>query len=445
MRIFISHSSRDAELARALIDLLQAALPITSDEIRCSSVDGYRLPGGVSIDQRLRNEVHDAEVVIGLLTPNSLRSAYVSFELGARWGAQKRMIPLLASGITPEVLEGPLGGINALDCRCDGQIHQLVEETASHLNIEPHRTSTFAHQVNKLLELASTPMVTANTSSFASSPPQDSVSATPLLDDSRTSRPDQLALLSFYCDRSRERWTSVISNEPADSPSRFPNGYCEMGFDLVGSEPVTNFRKLYAQLMGANMPRFSSWTPFMNKNRFDQPLSPYVDSLENWLGKQIGDSHLQEPLLHEFWRASLGGSLYTIRGYFSDGRWSEQRTIDPGKLLTLNEPIQRLAEGISFTKRFTDIIDDQAVEEIGIVYTFTGLKGRTLVAMDINNVPQIGTYSPCIDKKYGLARQVALKDVDDDLPGVVHGLLTGLYELFGLYELSLEDVRGILE
>ena len=445
MRIFISHSSRDAELARALIDLLQAALPITSDEIRCSSVDGYRLPGGVSIDQRLRSEVHDAEVVIGLLTPNSLRSAYVSFELGARWGAQKRMIPLLASGITPEVLEGPLGGINALDCRSDGQIHQLVEETASDLNIKQHRTSTFTRQVNKLLELASTPMVAANTSSFASSPPQDSVSATPLLDDSRTSRPDQLALLSSYCDRSRERWTSVISNEPADSPSRFPNGYCEMGFDLVGSEPVTNFRKLYAQLMGANMPRFSSWSPFMNRNRFDQPLSPYVDSLENWLGKQIGDSHLQEPLLHEFWRASLGGSLYTIRGYFSDGRWSQQRTIDPGKLLALNEPIQRLADGISFTKRFTHIIDDQAVQEIGIVYRFTGLMGRSLVAMDINGFPQIGEYSPCIDEMYPLAKQVTLKDVDDDLPGVVHGLLTGLYELFGLYELSLENVRGILE
>ena len=158
MRIFISHSSRDAELARALIDLLQAALPITSEDIRCSSVDGYRLPGGVSTDEWLRNEVHDAEMVIGLLTPNSLRSAYVSFELGARWGAQKRMIPLLASGITPEVLEGPLGGINALDCRSDGQIHQLVEETASHLNIKQHRTSTFTRQVNKLLELTSTPI-----------------------------------------------------------------------------------------------------------------------------------------------------------------------------------------------------------------------------------------------------------------------------------------------
>ena len=432
-------------MARALIDLLLAALPIASDDIRCSSVDGYRLPGGVSTDEWLRNEVHDADMVIGLLTPNSLRSAYVAFELGARWGTQKRMIPLLASGITPEVLEGPLGGINALDCGSDGQIHQLVEETASHLNIEPHRTSTFAHQVNKLLELASTPITPPNTSSIASSPPQDSVSATPLVDDSHTSRPDQLSLLGNYCHHSRERWTSVISNEPDDSPSRFPNGYCEMGFDLIGSEPVTNFRELYAQLMGANMPIYSSWSPFTNKNRIDQPPSPYVDSLENWLGKQIGGSHLQEPLLHEFWRASLDGSLYTIRGYFSDGRWSQQQSIGPGKLLALNEPIQRLADGISFTERFAHVVDDQAVKEIGIVYTLTGLMGRSLAAMDINSVPQIGTYSPCIDKKYGLARQVALKDVDDDLPGVVHGLLTGLYELFGLYELSLEDVRGILE
>ena len=445
MRIFISHSSRDAELARALIDLLQAALPITSEDIRCSSVDGYRLPGGVSTDEWLRNEVHDAELVIGLLTPNSLRSAYVSFELGARWGAQKRMIPLLAAGIAPDALEGPLGGINALDCGSDGQIHQLVEETASHLNVQPHRASTFAHQVNKLLELTSTPMAASNTSSVVAFRPQVSVSATPLLENSHTSRPDQLSILASYCERSRERWASVLSDERADSPSRFPNGYCEMGFDLVGSEPTTNFRELYVQLTGAKMPRFSSWSPFANKNSIDQPLSPYEDSLENWLGKQIDDSHLQEPLLHEFWRASLGGRLYTIRGYFSDGRWSQQREFGPGRVLALYEPIQRVADGISFAKRLAHVIDDQNVQEIGIVYRFTGLMGRSLVAMDINGFPQIGEYSPCIDEMYPLAKQVTLKDVDDDLPGVVHGLLTGLYELFGLYELSLEDVRGILE
>ena len=46
--VFISHSSKDAELAQALIDLLKDALGLTANQIRCSSVDGYRLPVGVN-------------------------------------------------------------------------------------------------------------------------------------------------------------------------------------------------------------------------------------------------------------------------------------------------------------------------------------------------------------------------------------------------------------
>ena len=87
MKIFISHSSFDVEFAKLLIDLMRKSLNLRSTDIRCSSVDGYRLPGGVPTDQSLRAEVHDAELVIGLITPNSLKSIYVSFELGARWGA----------------------------------------------------------------------------------------------------------------------------------------------------------------------------------------------------------------------------------------------------------------------------------------------------------------------------------------------------------------------
>jgi hypothetical protein len=41
--IFISHSSKDEVLAQALVELLQSGLGILASQIRCSSVDGYRL------------------------------------------------------------------------------------------------------------------------------------------------------------------------------------------------------------------------------------------------------------------------------------------------------------------------------------------------------------------------------------------------------------------
>lgn len=111
--IFISHSSKDAALAEALIDLLRSALGLPAKEIRCSSVDGYRLPVGVNTEGKLREEVNAAKVVIGLVTPSSLASSYVMFELGARWGANLFLAPLLA-GVTPNELSGPLALLNVL-------------------------------------------------------------------------------------------------------------------------------------------------------------------------------------------------------------------------------------------------------------------------------------------------------------------------------------------
>jgi hypothetical protein len=83
--VLISHSSRDVDLASALIELLRAGLGLVATQIRCSSVDGYRLPAGVDTDAQLRKEIANAGVLVGLLTPSSLSSTYVLFELGARW------------------------------------------------------------------------------------------------------------------------------------------------------------------------------------------------------------------------------------------------------------------------------------------------------------------------------------------------------------------------
>ena len=94
MRVFISHSSHDRELAQVLVDLVRNALKdLEETEIRCTSVDGYGLPAGLPADETLRIEVHQAALVIGLITPNSINSVYVLFELGARWGARQTHYP----------------------------------------------------------------------------------------------------------------------------------------------------------------------------------------------------------------------------------------------------------------------------------------------------------------------------------------------------------------
>jgi hypothetical protein len=160
--VLISHSSRDAELASALIGLLRSGLGLLASQIRCSSVDGYRLPAGVNTNDQLRKEIKSVKVLIGLLTSNSLSSTYVLFELGARWGAELFMIPLLA-GTRPEDMRGPHAVINALSCETDAQLIQLVEDVARELQVNPQSAASYLNQCQILRALSESIVVAPGT------------------------------------------------------------------------------------------------------------------------------------------------------------------------------------------------------------------------------------------------------------------------------------------
>jgi hypothetical protein len=151
--IFVSHSSKDADLAEAIVDLLRSALAINAKEIRCSSVDGYKLPGGVNTESKLREEVNAASVVIGLITPNSLASSYVMFELGARWGSGLFLVPLLA-GVRTHELNGPLSLLNALSSGNEPDLHHLLEGVGEKLHKPLQNTASYMKHVVAVTQLS---------------------------------------------------------------------------------------------------------------------------------------------------------------------------------------------------------------------------------------------------------------------------------------------------
>ena len=152
IKVFISHATADEPLAAALVDLFQSALALPPEAIRCTSVTGCGLPGGTSVDEQLRRDVSDANAFIGIISYQSLRSPYVLFELGARWGATRHLIPVLAPGIGPEVLIAPLSGLHALKTDRDG-LTQLVEDLGSELNLDQTAPTTYQRQINRVLGL----------------------------------------------------------------------------------------------------------------------------------------------------------------------------------------------------------------------------------------------------------------------------------------------------
>ena len=143
IRLFISHSADDSHLTEKLIELIRAALNLPASAIRCTSVDGYRLPGGANTDEQLRQEVQDADAFIGIVSLASVRSVYVLHELGARWGAKKHLVPLLAPGAGPSTLGGPLAELNALRSDNTSQLQQLLEELTSILSLTLESPATY--------------------------------------------------------------------------------------------------------------------------------------------------------------------------------------------------------------------------------------------------------------------------------------------------------------
>ncbi len=152
--LFISHSGRDAPIAKALILLFEKSLKISARAIRCTSVDGYRLPAGADTDDVLRTEVFGAKLFVGILTPTSLVSPYVLFELGARWGARRPLFPVLAAGASPGDLRPPLDGLNALSVGSANQVRQLVEDAATALSQRMEPISSFSAEIDALVAAA---------------------------------------------------------------------------------------------------------------------------------------------------------------------------------------------------------------------------------------------------------------------------------------------------
>lgn len=161
--IFISHSTADVKVAKALIDLLRDAFHIKPERIRCTSVPGYKLEAGADFETELRQEIQQANVFIGILSELGLASAYVLFELGARWGsfrnlgygrAKNKIFPILAVGATGTILRDPLKQYNALNCENAGDLHQLITEIGHEINQTPGSAAAYQDKINTLIRVS---------------------------------------------------------------------------------------------------------------------------------------------------------------------------------------------------------------------------------------------------------------------------------------------------
>ena len=255
------------------------------------------------------------------------------------------------------------------------------------------------------------------------------------------SPPEPLEALTDFCIAANGRWAELSSDLPADSPSRFPFGYYEMGFALIGAMPTESLTELMRRLGVAQGTKLSGWPHFLHMSVEGWEPRIYEDFIEAWVGRPVGGSMWNDPFHADFWRASVDGKLYTIRGYIEDGELAQERGSAPGAEFSNAIPSIKVAEGLLFASRLATVFD--GVDQIAIRCCFTGLEGRSLLLVD-NPAPFTDIGPTIRDPQVILTGQVSLQQVRDNLTEVIHNLVRPLYEQFGFYEIPIDHVQRML-
>lgn len=154
IKIFVSHKSSDIELTKSLVKLFTSSLKIDNEEIRCTSVPGFRLDAGVNSNDAIRKEVNESALLVSLLTPESLKSSFVLFELGARWGVMKPLIPLLAHGADFNDLPAPIRDKNAVKLEKEEDLHDLIDSISKLLDISSNKITSYQDEFYTVIEHA---------------------------------------------------------------------------------------------------------------------------------------------------------------------------------------------------------------------------------------------------------------------------------------------------
>jgi len=137
VRLFISHSTADAEFAKVVTDSLRILTGLPEKAIRCTSVAPYRLTPGTAVNEQLREDLRSAEVVLGLLSTASVASSYVLYELGGAWALGKVTVPLLFGEASFDLLPGPAKDTHAVRADSTTGALDMITTVCKALGVEP--------------------------------------------------------------------------------------------------------------------------------------------------------------------------------------------------------------------------------------------------------------------------------------------------------------------
>ena len=141
--------------------------------------------------------------------------------------------------------------------------------------------------------------------------------------------------LEEYIASAHARWIETVSALPKDSPFRFPSGHYEMGFALVGANPISSLSELKSRLTAA-LPERPTGLELFYQSPDIWPPYPFDTFIESKAGYPTAGTRGASDIA-AFWRASLDGKMYALRGYLEDTKLgsSSQQQIETGLSVSL--------------------------------------------------------------------------------------------------------------
>ncbi|EOW9155622.1 hypothetical protein VCSRO172_3444 [Vibrio cholerae] len=135
-KIFISHASKDAEVVEEIIELLEA-IGVESNQIFCTSFEGYGIELGENFLDAIKNELSSDSMVLFVLSENFYASPVCMCEMGAAWVLSKEHIPVVVPPLSYSDIKGVLPltqGMVLTDAMKLNSFKEKIEKTFSITN-----------------------------------------------------------------------------------------------------------------------------------------------------------------------------------------------------------------------------------------------------------------------------------------------------------------------
>jgi len=253
-------------------------------------------------------------------------------------------------------------------------------------------------------------------------------------------QPAEPVRLDEWIGESFERWRALVQELPEDVGPRFPHGYYNFAYEIIGEPRQVALAQL-PEVLRASVVRHTGWPPFWYPTREGIEPYPIDGAVECWLGGDTQTPVTDRDADHsDFWRIHPEGLAFLLRGFQEDGVDAQRpgrEPVPPATIFDVTLPVWRVGETLLQAQCLAANLFEGPTT-IRFIATYNGLAGRTLSS--INHSRHIWEDRVARQNSITLETHVDAQAIEANLPEIVHPLLSPLYALFDFFELPIELV-----